>query len=300
MSRHVDARCARGEWEVQCNDSPMARLLVVLQHADDDPAATSLPGLDDLHVEVVSGASVALQRLADKPFDAMLMGPATSVDEDLAFLQQARALRPGIRAIFLADVATPAAVIAAIRAQVFAVFTRPFDPLQIADLVIKAADDDEALGHGIRVLGAAPHWVTLLVSAQLITADRVVTFMDELHKQLFDDSEMDDLLLAFREVLLNAVEHGAGLDTGKEVRVDAIRTKRALTFYVRDPGPGFAVGAQDHSASDSDPLSHMQRRMQAGLRPGGYGMLLSRKLVDEVIYSQAGNEVLLVKHLDQS
>ena len=294
MSRHPPGDIAA----YNAATESMARLLIVRQSPDDDPAATTLPWLDDLHVEVVTGAADALQRLADKAFDALLLGPASSVEDDLAFLQQARALRPGIRAIFLAAAATPAAVIKAMQAEVFAVFTRPFDPTQIANLVIKAADEDGALEHGIRVLGAAPHWVTLRVSAQLVTADRVVAFMDELHKQLFDDDEMDHLLLAFREILLNAVEHGAGLDAGKEVRVDAIRTRHALTFYVRDPGPGFAVGTQDHSASDSDPLSHMQRRMQAGLRPGGYGMLLSRKLVDEVIYSQAGNEVLLVKHLD--
>ncbi len=277
----------------------MARLLVVCQRPDDDEAATRLPGLDDLHVEVVTGPAEALQRLSDKPFDALLLGPASSVDEDLAFLQQARVLRPGIRAIFLADAATPGAVIAAMQAEVFAVFTRPFDPTEIANLVIKAADADGALEHGIRVLGATPDWVTLRVSAQLVTADRVVAFMDQLHKQLFDAAEMDLLLLAFREILLNAVEHGAGLDPDKDVRVDAIRTRRALTFYVRDPGPGFAVGAQSHAAaSESDPLSHMRRRLQAGLRPGGYGMLLSRKLVDEVIYSHAGNEVLLVKYLD--
>ena len=53
-----------------------------------------------------------------------------------------------------------------------------------------------------------------------------------------------------------------------------------------------------HAATEGDPLSHMRRRVAAGLRPGGYGLLLSRKLVDEVVYSHTGNEVLLVKYLD--
>lgn len=35
-----------------------------------------------------------------------------------------------------------------------------------------------------------------------------------------------------------------------------------------------------------------------GLRPGGFGLLLAKKLVDELIYSQQGNEVLLVKYVD--
>jgi anti-sigma regulatory factor (Ser/Thr protein kinase) len=38
-------------------------------------------------------------------------------------------------------------------------------------------------------------------------------------------------------------------------------------------------------------------REEKGLRPGGYGVLMARKLVDEVIYSQNGSEVLLVKYL---
>ena len=39
-------------------------------------------------------------------------------------------------------------------------------------------------------------------------------------------------------------------------------------------------------------------RAQMGLRPGGFGILMTRKLVDELIYSEAGNEVLLIKYLD--
>ena len=275
----------------------MARLLVVQQHPDDDEILTRLPGLDDLDVEHVTTAAAGLQRLTDKPFDVLLLSPASSLDEDLAFLARARVLRPAIRAVFLADFATPEAVVAAMRAQVFAVFTRPFHPEQIADLVRKAADVDDWTDRGIRVLSASPDWITLLVSARLVTADRLVTFVDQLHRRLFPDPTMDHLLMAFREILLNAIEHGAGLDPDKDVRVDAIRTRRALTFYFRDPGPGFVPETVAHVASAGDPVSHIERRQQAGLRPGGFGLMLSRQLVDEVIYNEVGNEVLLVKHL---
>ena len=36
------------------------------------------------------------------------------------------------------------------------------------------------------------------------------------------------------------------------------------------------------------------------LRPGGYGVLLPKHLVDELMYSEKGNEVLLVKYLRAS
>lgn len=275
----------------------MARLLVVQHHPGLGDVLSKLPGLDSLDIETVHSNADALRRLQAKPFDAMLLCPCATVEEDLAFLAQVRAIRPGIRAVFLADSATPDAVLASIRAEVFALFTPPFDHAQIADLVRKAAETEEWTD-GIRVMSAAPHWITLRVRAQLVTAERVVAFMDQLQKDLFEEQEFDQLLMAFREILLNAIEHGAGFDPDKEVRVDAVRTRRALTFYFRDPGPGFIPGKLAHAASEGDPISHLEKREEAGIRPGGFGMLLSRQLVDEVVYNQTGNEVLLVKHLD--
>jgi len=35
------------------------------------------------------------------------------------------------------------------------------------------------------------------------------------------------------------------------------------------------------------------------MRPGGFGILMAKKLVDELLYNEQGNEVLLVKYLDK-
>ena len=42
----------------------------------------------------------------------------------------------------------------------------------------------------------------------------------------------------------------------------------------------------------------MAVREEQGLRPGGWGILMAKALVDEVIYNEHGNDVLLVKYLD--
>jgi anti-sigma regulatory factor (Ser/Thr protein kinase) len=34
------------------------------------------------------------------------------------------------------------------------------------------------------------------------------------------------------------------------------------------------------------------------MRPGGFGMLIVRQIVDELVYNERGNEVLMVKYLD--
>jgi len=275
----------------------MARLLAIQHDPAVDDVLSTLPGLEDVHIERAASNAEALALLERTPFDAVLTAPSQSLEDDLAFLEQARGVRPGIRAVCLAASATPDAVVAALRAEIFAVFTEPFDAREVADLVLRAVRADEWVDD-IHVIAAAPHWITLRVRAKLVTAERVVSFMDQLHRRLFAGQERDHLITAFREVLLNAIEHGAGFDPDKDIRVDAIRTKRALTFYFRDPGPGFSPEHLPFAATEGDPISHVERREEAGIRPGGFGMLLTRRLVDEIVYHQAGNEVLLVKYLD--
>jgi anti-sigma regulatory factor (Ser/Thr protein kinase) len=45
-------------------------------------------------------------------------------------------------------------------------------------------------------------------------------------------------------------------------------------------------------------LASAEKRIELGLRPGGFGMLIVRQIVDELVYNERGNEVLLIKHLN--
>ena len=47
----------------------------------------------------------------------------------------------------------------------------------------------------------------------------------------------------------------------------------------------------------SDPIRHAAIREKQGLRPGGFGILLTQKIIDELIYGEMGNEVVLIKYL---
>ena len=43
-------------------------------------------------------------------------------------------------------------------------------------------------------------------------------------------------------------------------------------------------------------MADIERREELGLRPGGFGMLIAKEVVDELVYNERGNEVLLIKH----
>ena len=274
----------------------MRRVLAIDEPGAASPLAQSLT--KDYEIDRACGSVDALRRLRQRAYDVLVTSSRTHVDEDLALFEESRRIRPGLKAIFLAPSVTPPDVIAALRARVFACLVPPFDNGEIADL-IRAAAESKDWSDGIQVLSARAEWIALRVTCNLVTADRLTSFMTALRGDV-EQKVREDLLTAFREVLLNAMEHGAGFDPEKVVDVSAVRTERAVVYHFRDPGPGFDAEMLAHAAIGSpsaDPFAHLEQRATQGLRPGGFGMLLVRKLVDEVMYNEAGNEVLLIKHL---
>ena len=248
-------------------------------------------------LEFCGGSAEAIRRVRQHAIDVVVTDEATSVDEDLALVAELRLIRP-VSVIVLAPDATQSAVVEAIRARVFACFTCPFDYGEIASMAAAAVTTDD-WHDTIQVVSGLPHWLTLRASCRLLTADRLVRFMTELQSSVPGDRDM--LITAFREMLLNAMEHGGGFDPEKVIEVTAARTARAIVYHFRDPGTGFDRSALEHTvaASDRDAvLATTIRRAALGLRPGGFGMLIVRNVVDELVYNEPGNEVLLIKHLD--
>ena len=273
----------------------MQRILIIGQ--DPTVSVGISPQLRACSVETADGDAEALLRLRQRAFDLVLTDPKSSIREDLALVNEIENIRPGIRTIILAPAATPEDVIAALRARVFACFSNPFDVNEVAAMMSKAL---EAVNwrSGIEVLSAEPNWIALRVNCHLLTADRLLRFMTEFRSDL-EDRDRSSLLTAFREILLNAIEHGAGFDSEKVIEVVAVRTKRAIVYRFRDPGPGFRGKPLPHAAINNppdNPIAHLEFREAQGLRPGGFGILLAQQLVDELVFNEMGNEVLLIKH----
>lgn len=248
--------------------------------------------------DYAAGSADALRRLRQVPYGVVITDPRRHIEEDLALLSEMRGIRPGVRVIVLAPKSTPDEIIAALRARVFLCKTAPFDAGEIAGYAAQAAATSDSLV-GIEVLSALPNWVSLRMNCQILTAQRLIAFLTELQSEL-PEAPREELMMAFREILMNAIEHGAEFRAGKVVEVAAIHTARTIVFYVHDPGAGFRWDAMQHAAvsnPDDDPTRHGEVREEKGMRPGGFGILIARGVVDELIYNEVGNEVLLIKHI---
>jgi len=275
----------------------MARILMVAPDETLLKALRASPLLEGHAIEAARGEMDALRQLRRRAFGVLISAPDTTLDEDVAMLDEVRSLCPGVRIVLLAPEATPDQVILALRNRVFACFSAPFDPSEVADMVARAAEAQH-WKDGIQVVSATPGWISVLVACRLLSAERLVNFFTELQSDV-PEAARDDFMSAFREVLMNAMEHGGGFDPDQVVEVTAVRTERTAVFYLRDPGPGFDFDALRHAAitQPDDPLTVAEVRAESGLRPGGFGLLITRRIVDEMIHSEHGNDVILIKHL---
>ncbi len=205
----------------------------------------------DCEIHESLGEADALRRLRARAYDVIVTSPVTPVARDLAMVAEARECQPGIRTIVIAPELTPGDIITALRSEVFSCFAMPVSADELRDAIAQALDA-EGWKNGIEVISALPTWISLRVACRRITADRLTRFIVELAAGI-PDLDRNDLATAFREVLLNAMEHGAGFDSRKVIEVAAVRTERTIVYYFKDPGPGFNPKAPGLVATDDDP-----------------------------------------------
>jgi anti-sigma regulatory factor (Ser/Thr protein kinase)/CheY-like chemotaxis protein len=247
-------------------------------------------------VHVTDNATV-LELGQNQPLDLIITGARTTGSEDVDLLHKIRRLQPHIRLIILTDESTPADVIASMREGAFSYFSRPFSNEALIEMV-RMAVAEPAWDDGIEVISATPEWISVIVRCDTKTADRLVHFFQEISD--LPDPEKGNVAMAFHELLLNAMEHGGKFDPEQYVEISYVRTRKMIMCRIKDPGRGFSLDEIEHAAINNpsyDPIRHALFREKQGLRPGGYGVLIAKHLVDELVYGEKGNEVLLVKYL---
>lgn len=249
-------------------------------------------------VESASGGEEALARLEARSYDLVLTDILMPGIDGIALLGRIRSTYPGIPVVVMTVRNTPDHILGSLRQEATSYVAKPFTrdsllaTLQNAVSATVTHDD-------IRILSDKPNWISLEIKCKLATADRLTQFVRELPADLGAD-DREQIAVAFRELLMNAIEHGGHLDPEKKVDLSFIRTARSIVYYIRDPGEGFSMENLAHAAvanTPDEPFRHIELRREMGIRPGGFGLLMTQSFADELIYSAKGNEVILIKYL---
>jgi CheY-like chemotaxis protein/anti-sigma regulatory factor (Ser/Thr protein kinase) len=273
------------------------RILVV----DDDRGTRhllrSLLARAGFTVVVARDGAEALATLRTRQFDLMLLDvwmPRMNGLELLDTLEK-RKRRP--RVVVLTSDDAPETLLKAVRRRAFIYLHKPVEPIALLQTVRETLKAPEV--PPIDVVSARADWVELVVPCTRDAADRLQSVMMQLDADLAPDVR-DSIAFAFRELLLNAIEWGGRLNPNRTVRIACLRARRMILYRIADPGAGFNLEDLPHAAIGHPrdvPTAHMQVREAQGLRPGGFGLLMVRASVDELLYNETRNEVVFIKYL---
>ena len=272
--------------------------------ADDDPttrfAICGMLKKAGYRVAAAKDGAEALRKIERSSFDLAFLDIWMPRLTGLEVLARVRAGESQPKIVIMTSDGTPETLLRAIREQAYEYLTKPFPPKEAVEVAQRALGRNAS--PPIEVISARPHWVELLIPCTQEAAERIQSFLMKLEADL-PDGLRDSIGSAFRELLLNAVEWGGKLDPNRKVRIAQLRTSRMLLYRVADPGPGFSFEGLSHAAVGQpadEPTAHVTIREQLGLRPGGFGIAMTRAMADELIYNEAQNEVILIKYLTPS
>lgn len=248
-------------------------------------------------VSVAKDGVAGLASLKSRRVDLLLLDVWMPRMNGLELLSRLRRTKAPPRVVVMTSDEAPQTLLDAVREQAFTYVHKPVDALALLRTVreVLAAADPPP----IEVISGRPEWVELVVPCTREAAERIQTVMAQLDTDLPADLR-HSIGYAFRELLLNAVEWGGRLDPKRKVRIACLRTRRMLMYRIADPGAGFKLDELPHAAigqAPDDPIAHVQVREEKGMRPGGFGLLMVRESVDELIYNEKRNEVVFVKYL---
>jgi CheY-like chemotaxis protein/anti-sigma regulatory factor (Ser/Thr protein kinase) len=274
---------------------PRKQVLVI----DDDPSIHDLVTFalrNTADVVARATATEGLKTLEEGRFDLLLLDLGLPDIHGLEVLTQLRQDKRGTRVAIITADDTSESLLRAIRDNAYEYLPKPFTMEQIVQLAERAFSTTSE--PEITVLSAKREWLELSIPCTRDAAERIEHFVRQLGADLSLDL-MSPVALAFRELLMNAVEWGGGLDPQRRVRISCLRTPRMLFYRIADPGPGFKFEGLTHSAAVNPEgvFGSTVVRQEKGLRPGGLGVLMVREVADDLIYNEAQNEVVLVKYL---
>lgn len=150
----------------------------------------------------------------------------------------------------------------------------------------------DSLG-AISAMSPASGWVELTAPSELEHMRRMQLFSENLFASRLPKQVCEDLSLAMEEVGRNAVEWGNRFNPDKHVTISYCIFRDRIVLKFEDEGEGFTPSEVPNPTLD--PQAHVEFRKAQGKRPGGYGLFMLQRLMDDVTFNEKGNVVVMTK-----
>jgi CheY-like chemotaxis protein len=272
---------------------PMPKILVVDDSSNERNGLCRLLERAGYDVRSAADGVEALQKIRENSFDLLLVDiwmPRMNGIELLALLPEDT--RP--RALIITGDDSPEVLLRSLREKAYLFICKPVSPEDLLR-VVRSTLDSPPGPDPIEVISAEPNWVELRFPCAIQATERIENVVDQLNSTLPPEIRQT-LKMALHELLMNAIKWGGRSGPDAQVQIDYLRTRKFVMCRIADPGAGFEPAGAQYSTVLSRALGPIALNQVRG--SAGFGILLARTLVDELVFNESRNEVAMVKYLN--
>ncbi len=135
------------------------------------------------------------------------------------------------------------------------------------------------------------NWVEISAPSERKLVESLARFVLLLTRVRLAERKRRSLGYALREIGQNAIEWGNAYNPEKRLHLSFCILEDRIMLKLEDEGEGF--NPADVPDARKDPLGTLVRRRMQGKRAGGYGLAIVTGLMDDVIFNEKGNAVVL-------
>jgi DNA-binding response OmpR family regulator len=243
-----------------------------------------------LHPLTATNGKEALEKIKTHKVDLIITDLMMPVMDGIELIKQSRILNSKIPIAVISGYGDVKNVIGALTHGAYNFVSKPFTINEIETIIKKGLRLREFSLGTHKILDGIRNYTEMIIPSypHLLPAITLYIARECQWRGLEDEDMLTNISISIDEILNNALVHGNELDETKKLTIKLTFDTEKFHVSIADEGNGF-----DHQKVMEE-ISEESYNM-----PSKRGLFITKYLMDEMLFNEKGNEITLVKYLQE-
>jgi CheY-like chemotaxis protein/anti-sigma regulatory factor (Ser/Thr protein kinase) len=242
------------------------------------------------------GGKEALAVVAKQNIELVITDKNMPGMDGITLIKNLKQTNPEILCLVITAYPSDESILAALQNDIYAYICKPFLAEDLQNTVKNAlAFKRSSPNIHSNVDVQVRDWVELTAPSHDEFLSRFRHFFNLLNNSRLTEEEKLAINTGIEEIGRNAIEWGNKNNQQLRFALSYVFFGDRIVIKIEDEGEGYNVRDTLENTLGTEEM--LQQRMAAGKRCGGFGLKMVRAVMDEVIFSERGNTVLMTKYL---